>query len=563
MNSTFKEIPLSEISTNPQNPRSNFLGPKFDELVASVREKGIIEPIIVRPVSGERAKYEIVAGERRFRAASLIAEENAGLDHDRIPVVVRELSDDEAFDFMIIENLQREDLTSFEEAQSFKKYCEKKGKGSVIELAKRIGISQGYIRRKMAALTLPRYVLKSWEKDELTFSHLEQLRRLKDPNQIKEAYKFAMGGGFREGPISKRDLKEQIDKNSPLLKNAVFDLEKAGCNECPQNSDVQQRLWEIKELKEASCLDPKCFKQQQNNWLLANWKDSEYCKKYKTNGFRFSENVNWNEYEAFWGTGPTAKCKKCEYFLTIIEFTGKVRTEKACFGDKSCYRAIERERKKKEQEKQKDSSEEPEGPRVAWHGEYFRERFFEKRIPEKFEQIKPADIKVLRLILISILKSNSDLKKWFIEKTGPHDEKEKEYYSYYWYPDKVLFPIILNIPDSELLLWIKKASLETILQPEFGEKGRRLVSEFIGIDLSKEYAVTQEYLQKKTIKEMLEFGEQSGIFKDKKVQEYLTQTLKKKPGQFSSCKKTELIDLFLKSGIDLVGKVPDEIMKID
>jgi len=86
------------------------------------------------------------------------------------------------------------------------------------------------------------------------------------------------------------------------------------------------------------------------------------------------------------------------------------------------------------------------------------------------------------------------------------------------------------------------------------------VAKHIGINLMKEFAVTKDYLEKKTIREMLEFGKKSGIFKSKMVQDYLVKTLKKKPGRFDSCKKTELIDVFLKSGVNLVGKVPDEIL---
>jgi len=91
-------------------------------------------------------------------------------------------------------------------------------------------------------------------------------------------------------------------------------------------------------------------------------------------------------------------------------------------------------------------------------------------------------------------------------------------------------------------------------------EGRLAAAAHLGINLAKEFAVTEDYLEHKTIREMLEFGEKSGIFKKKKAQDYLTKTLKKKPGKFESCKKTELIDLFLKSGVNLIGKVPDEIV---
>ena len=154
---TYKEIPLSKISSNPNNPRKNFSGPQFAELVESIRQKGVIEPIIVRPKSNKISDYEVVAGDRRLRAACLVSR-NQNVQ-SKIPAIIRELTDDEAFDFMIIENLQREDLTPFEEAQSFKQYYKKKGKGAIPELATRIGKSAGYIRRKIAVLSLPADIL--------------------------------------------------------------------------------------------------------------------------------------------------------------------------------------------------------------------------------------------------------------------------------------------------------------------------------------------------------------------------------------------------------------------
>ncbi|GAH41488.1 unnamed protein product [marine sediment metagenome] len=90
--------------------------------------------------------------------------------------------------------------------------------------------------------------------------------------------------------------------------------------------------------------------------------------------------------------------------------------------------------------------------------------------------------------------------------------------------------------------------------------GRLAAAAHLGISLKKEFAVTRDYLEKKTIREMLEFGESSGLFKDPNIRNYLIQKLKKKAGKYASCKKSELVDLFLRSGVDLVGKVPAEIL---
>ncbi|GAH86391.1 unnamed protein product, partial [marine sediment metagenome] len=188
---------------------------------------------------------------------------------------------------MIIENLQREDLTPFEEAQSYKQYFEKKGKGAIPELATRIGKSAGYIRRKIAVLSLPGNVLKAWEKEEISFSHLEQLRRLKNKDDMKEAFDYATGKTYYRGTApSKRELKDAIDNMAPPLNKALFNIKEEGCTACDQNSDVQQKLWEVGGMKGAHCLNKGCFKQKQNNFLTKNWKSSQYRRSYGTNGFR-------------------------------------------------------------------------------------------------------------------------------------------------------------------------------------------------------------------------------------------------------------------------------------
>ena len=150
---SFENVVLSTIQANPLNPRKNFEGKKFEELIASVRKVGVIEPVLLRPIeSGKKSKiqYEIIAGERRFRAMSQIASEDGGLDKNSIPSIIQAMSDDDAFDLMTIENLQREDLSELEEAESFKIYLEKKGKEALPELAERTGINPQYINRRGA-----------------------------------------------------------------------------------------------------------------------------------------------------------------------------------------------------------------------------------------------------------------------------------------------------------------------------------------------------------------------------------------------------------------------------
>ena len=543
-----KNVNLSDIKSNPHSPRKTFKGPKFNELVDSIRQKGVIEPIIIRPISEDSKKYEVVAGERRLRASCLISK-NKNVQ-SKIPAIIKELTDDEAFDYMVIENLQREDLTAFEEAKSFKQYFEKKGKGSIPELAKRIGKSPGYIRRKIAVLSLPNYIVKAWEKEELQFSHLEQLRRLKNKEELKEAFDYATGRRFGRGsPVSRRELKENIDNMAPPLNSALFDWIKE-CSTCGQNSNVQQKLWEIDGMKGAHCLDKKCFKQKQNNFLLANWKQSKYRRRFGTNGFRFKEDFSWSEYNSFeYGPKPSKKCKECEHFLTVITLEGAVNTGQACFGEESCFRAVRSAKAKEEHKKERAERGEPEGPRVPWHGEHFREEFLSKRIPQRYQEFEHSHIKMAHMALFAFVKSDQELLYLLKRETKLKDT----------YEDSQVFKIIAKMELDEVQELMKKCALKVIMRhwPVTCE-GRLAIATHLGINLMKEFAVTKEYLEKKTIREMLEFGKKSKLFFDPVVIRYLRDVIKGKG--FEKCKKTELIDLFLKSGVNLVGKVPDEII---
>ena len=534
---TYQEISLSEIRVNPHNPRKNFDGPKFDQLVESIKEKGVIEPIVVRPFGRE---FEIVAGERRFRASCKIDADGS------IPAVVKELSEDEAFEFMIVENLQREDLTEMEEAQSFKEFVDKKGEAAIPELADRTGIRAGYIRRRIAVLALPDFVLEEWVEGVLKYGHLEQLLRIKDEKKLQEIVEEIASDWSDFKTV--KDLKEWIDSEYPNLKKALFDLKEAGCLKCRENSDVQNKLFDLGSEK-GVCHNAKCFKQNQNNHLLKFWK-RKYKKKYKTNGFRFQEDVGWTDYETFYDfRSHFDKCLECEKFLTILDVDGDVRHERVCFGGSKCLNNLRYREDKKDsgQKVEKDD----EAPRVEWHGEYFREEFFKVRIPERCEEWHSEGKHSAHLMLIALLKSNYDLLKWFVKKMKI--SKEEGYVH-----DDVLFKFVFPLTMEATIEIIRQASIEVVMQRDFGAGARWLIADYLGIDLAREYAVTQEYLEKKTIKEMLRFGKKSGLFETKECRDYLEKLGK---ADFSKCKKTELIDVFLKSGADLVGKVPDEIVE--
>jgi ParB family transcriptional regulator, chromosome partitioning protein len=553
----FKEIALSEITPNPLNPRKNFSGPKFDELVASIRAKGVLEPVLVRPKDGG---YELVAGERRFRASCQVAEGNGGMVTHSIPAMVRDLNDDDAFDVMCIENLQREDLTELEEAKSFKMFTDKYGPDSVPQLTERTGINQNYIRRRLLVLQLPKKVLQAWEKGDLKFGHLEQLCRLPDPKEVNEYFTRVTqwNGGY---PV--RKMKDDIDRQAIKMSCAKFSLEEAGCLTCMKNTETQKTMFDIGDMNEACCLSSVCFKKQTNDYLQANWKKTGYRKQYGTNGFRFSDDIGYNQYQEIYNK-PKVRCAECENLITRIYLDGRVATGRACIGDIACLN------KDKKRETAGNDSEIRKQQKISWHGEYFRERFYEEQLPVKLSSIQVDDDKILRITFFSLMKSNDALLPWFGEKyCGRHASDDPKYS---WGDDYVetreIWRVIEDLPSAHLLAGLKEASINVVMQHQNlgGYAGsemadsRRMIAEHIGISLQEEWRITEEYLQKKTKPEILAIAEKFKIFEDPAAQKFLYETLLKKRGKFDGCKKSELVRVFLESGIDLAGIVPEEIL---
>lgn len=551
---SYQEISLNKISLNPNNPRKHFKGPKFDELVASIKEKGVLEPVILRPVNGTR--FECVAGERRIRAAMRIPENSIqGLMIGTIPAIVRELTDDEAFDIMMVENLQREDLTELEEAESFKIYLDKKGKDSLPDLAQRTGINPSYIRRRIAVLKLPKKILKAWEKDEIKYGHLEQLMRVEDKERLEELYENLTD--VFEDIKTVQDLKAEIDGESFELRIGFFDRMKAGCPSCSKNSDVQKNLFNLDtENKKLCCLDPKCFIKKQKDWLGANWPEAKKKLNVPTNSAGYG--VPYGDYKSF-PTGKTPpSCKECQFFVSILHSDFKVQEQRACVGDKSCFKKTVTDPQKKTESTSPSKSKKSSAPRVAWHGRHFREEFFKKAIPEMFktenEKVNPDSGSIARVTLFVFLNSNHGLMDGFRKRNKIKKASYQMTSADVWNP-------IAEMVAPDVLNELKQCCLEALMMADcVDEKGRRAAAEHIGIDLKKEWRITEEYLKLKTINEMLAMGNKLGIFKEKAAQDFLYETLGKKRGKFEDCKKSELIRVFLESGVDLAGKVPEEIL---
>ena len=210
-------ISITDIQKNPYQPRKEFDGEKLDELAQSIKENGVIQPIIVRqsPVIG----YEILAGERRYRASLL-----AGLTS--IPAVVKQLSDQEMMVQSIIENLQRENLNPIEEARAYESLVEKGFTHA--EIADKMGKSRPYISNSIRLLSLPEQILSEVENGKLSQAHARSLVGL---NKEQQDYFFQR---IIYEDISVRKLEalltekkqKKLQKNDHFIQNEEEQLKK-------------------------------------------------------------------------------------------------------------------------------------------------------------------------------------------------------------------------------------------------------------------------------------------------------------------------------------------------
>ena len=173
---SLRHMPIELLHGSANNPRKHFADDDLDDLARSIREKGLLQPLVVRPRGG--GEYEIVAGERRWRAA-----QRAGV-HE-LPVLIRELSDGEALEIALIENIQRSDLNPLEEAGAYSQLLEQFSYTQQ-QLADSIGKSRSHISNTLRLLTLPGSVREQIESGKLTAGHARALIATESPAELAE-----------------------------------------------------------------------------------------------------------------------------------------------------------------------------------------------------------------------------------------------------------------------------------------------------------------------------------------------------------------------------------------
>lgn len=274
-----KNLPVSLIQTSPRNPRKTFDEEKLKELAQNIEEQGLLQPITVRVIkegetvidedTGEvinaESQYEIVCGERRFRAWNMLAKKSD--KYNEIPCIVREMTDEQAFDAMITENLQRQDVDPVEEAIAFSLLLE--NGNSVDDIALRFGKSTRFVQDRVKLKGLIPELIEMLREDLIPISGAMLLAKL-DVDAQKEFYNEEVNG---EDGVTLSDIKDYIDDLFCVIDKAQFFSEDnfsdsiPSCSGCINNTANHGCLFYEMKGKEQKCINRECFEKKQQEYV--------------------------------------------------------------------------------------------------------------------------------------------------------------------------------------------------------------------------------------------------------------------------------------------------------
>ncbi|MCO4317318.1 ParB/RepB/Spo0J family partition protein [Phyllobacterium sp. 21LDTY02-6] len=249
-----RQIPIEFISRNPRNPRRLFTEGDLEDLTHSIREHGIVQPVVVRPVAGSSDRFELIAGERRWRAA-----QRAGLA--AIPVIIREVDDRVALELAIIENVQRADLNPIEEGMGYQQLIDEH-EYTQADLAQVIGKSRSHVANTLRLLKLPETVRDLITNGSLSAGHARTLITAEDPSglankiirdglSVRQAEALAQGEGGKPASGQKAAEREK-DADTQALEKLLSDVTgmQVSVNHKNKGGDVRIQYTTLEQLDE-------------------------------------------------------------------------------------------------------------------------------------------------------------------------------------------------------------------------------------------------------------------------------------------------------------------------
>ncbi len=251
-----RQVPIEFVSRNPRNPRRLFTEADLEDLTQSIREHGIVQPVVVRPAKDSADRYELIAGERRWRAA-----QRAGLT--TVPVIIREVDDRVALELAIIENVQRADLNPIEEGMGYQQLIDDH-EYTQADLAQVIGKSRSHVANTLRLLKLPEPVRDHITNGALSAGHARTLitaenpglladRIIRDGLSVRQAEALAQGGGNKPAvPKVKADNDENKDADTRALEKLLSDVTgmRVTVNHQAKGGDVRIHYTTLEQLDE-------------------------------------------------------------------------------------------------------------------------------------------------------------------------------------------------------------------------------------------------------------------------------------------------------------------------
>lgn len=563
------KIPLDQIRPAPWNPPSRMDPERIRGLANSIKIEGQQSPTLIRPVEAELPiRYEIVWGHRRYAALQLLAGNTftfkPAMDGQvTIKTFIRDMTEEQAMISSGIENLQREGFSDIEEAEFFQTCSSHYGESAVKILSEKLSVSDRYIRKRIEILKLPEAALEFWRSGTWHVGHMEQLLRLGENGKVSAF--LDRFDARRPKELAVWQLKDLVDREAVPLHSGNFD--KMECKTCRKNTDCQRRLFGGETEKGAKCLDQECFKQKQQAWLDLNWPN---CKtnKYGTQAAIIGDHETKTTGEFHeWGAKPAKKCESCPHYTTIMAIMGdrhfRAYRERACLGKADCFAAVSKTDKKGR--KTEKTMQESDAPRVAWHGEYFRQQFYQQEIPQLMANLAADDHRRLQIALATLIHSARDLHAWFWQKIGREVPQQKNSWEHFSLSFSQILQLVKNNNALQAELLIADCLVKIALQSgrgyetTFYHKDRQALAEFLDIDWTG-YRVTEEYLEKKTKAELVRFiAHDSGLAQDANFLKAMELRGYVSVEKLAGAKKPHLVELLLQCGVDLHGRLPKEI----
>lgn len=253
---SFISLPIGQLFGSPTNPRKRFDQAKLEELAANIREIGILQPLLVRPL--DTNTFEVVAGERRLRAARL-----AGVD--LVPCAVRELTDEEVFDVQLAENNQRADVTPLEEADAIRRGIDELGL-TVESIARQLGRSPAYVAARYAVGRADEPIRALLDEGLVTMGAAALLARAPASHAAKLEARARKAAEAKREPLTRRDVSSLVEQYAHLLAEAPFELDDLklqrtnarACTTCTDRTGAQAALF-TDAAGDDRCLDVECW----------------------------------------------------------------------------------------------------------------------------------------------------------------------------------------------------------------------------------------------------------------------------------------------------------------